>query len=191
MRLIKAKSYRRMPWKNGGGETIEIAVSPAGAAIEDFDWRVSMARVEADGPFSAFAGIDRTLTILDGEGIELSLEGSAPENIGKEPYAFPGDVPAHAKLLGGPVTDLNVMTRRGRLTHRVRPISTSGIVDFVVRSPTALLYCHSGAVSVGDEYADPFELAAGDSLLIEAQPNSLRLVAEAPSMLLLVEIGPA
>lgn len=191
MRLIKAKSYRRMPWKNGGGETIEIAVSPANAGIGDFDWRVSMARVETDGPFSAFPGIDRTLTILEGDGIELALDGEAPIRIQGEPCAFPGDVATHATLIGGPVTDLNVMTRRGRLTHRVRPISATGIVDFVVRSPTALLYCHSGAVSIGDEYADPFELAAGDSLLIEAQPNSLRLVADAPSTLFLVEIGPA
>ena len=50
-----------MPWKNGGGETAEIAVSPPGAALDDFDWRLSMARVETDGPFSAFPGIDRTL----------------------------------------------------------------------------------------------------------------------------------
>lgn len=190
MRLIKAKSYRRMPWKNGGGETIEIAVSPAGAGIDDFDWRVSMARVEADGPFSAFPEIDRTLTILDGKGIELTLEGQAPFRIEGEPRAFPGDVAAQSRLLDGAITDLNVMTRRGRLTHRVRPISASGIVDFVVRSPTALLYCHRGTVSVGDEYAEPFSMIAGDSLLIQAQPNSLRLVANVPSSLFLIEIGP-
>ncbi len=119
MRHIRAKSYRRQPWKNGGGETIEIAVSPAGAGIDDFDWRVSMARVEADGPFSAFPEIDRTLTILEGEGIELTLEGQPPVRIQGEPHAFPGDVATQARLLDGPITDLNVMTRRGRLTHRV------------------------------------------------------------------------
>ena len=68
MRILRAESYRRMPWKNGGGETTEIAVSPEGAGLDDFDWRVSMARVESSGPFSLFAGIDRTLAILEGEG---------------------------------------------------------------------------------------------------------------------------
>ncbi len=38
-----------MPWKNGGGVTTEICVSPPSGA---FDWRVSIATVNADGPFS-------------------------------------------------------------------------------------------------------------------------------------------
>ena len=43
MRLLKRSDYRCMPWKSGGGETIEIAVDPAGAGLDDFDWRVSLA----------------------------------------------------------------------------------------------------------------------------------------------------
>lgn len=190
MRLIRQKAYRRQPWKNGGGETIEIAIHPREATIADFDWRVSMARVEADGPFSLFKDIDRTLMILDGEGIELAVEGHPSVQIVKEPHSFAGDAPAQARLIEGPVSDLNVMTRRGRYRHRVRTIETDGTRDFVVQSPVALLYCHEGSVSVGDEYAEPFDVAAGDTLFIEAQPNSLRLVANAPSRLFLVEIGP-
>jgi uncharacterized protein len=68
MRILRAENYRRMPWKNGGGLTAEIAVSPESAGLDDFDWRVSMARVEAGGPFSLFPGVDRTLSILEGEG---------------------------------------------------------------------------------------------------------------------------
>ena len=92
MRIIPAGSYRRMPWKNGGGETIEIAVSPEGATLDAFDWRVSMARVERPGPFSVFIGVDRTLALLDGEAlalrignhaaIELNLHASALDHFG-------------------------------------------------------------------------------------------------------------
>ena len=85
MRLIREKSYRRQPWKNGGGETIEIAVFPAGASVDDFDWRISMALVATDGPFSTFSGIDRTLTILDGQGIDLFVEGQPPTRITDQP----------------------------------------------------------------------------------------------------------
>ncbi|MBV9975040.1 MAG: HutD family protein, partial [Hyphomicrobiales bacterium] len=61
MRVLRAGQHRRMPWKNGGGETTEIIASPEGAGLDEFDWRISMARVATDGPFSRFAGVDRTL----------------------------------------------------------------------------------------------------------------------------------
>ena len=79
MHILRAENYRRMRWKNGGGETAEIAVSPDSAGLDDFDWRVSMATVEAGGPFSMFAGVDRTLSILEGEGILLVVEGRDPD----------------------------------------------------------------------------------------------------------------
>ena len=68
MLILRAAGYRVMPWKNGGGTTTEVAVSPDHAGLEDFDWRISMARVETSGPFSSFAGIDCTLSVLEGEG---------------------------------------------------------------------------------------------------------------------------
>ena len=72
MKLLRARNHRRMPWKNGGGVTTEIAVFPANAGLEDFEWRLSMATVASDGPFSLFAGIDRTLAVLEGEGLVLA-----------------------------------------------------------------------------------------------------------------------
>ena len=77
MRILRAENYRRMRWKNGGGETAEIAVFPEGAGLDEFDWRISMARVEAGGPFSRFPGVDRTLSILEGEGMVLESRGAA------------------------------------------------------------------------------------------------------------------
>lgn len=190
MRLIRSSSYRRQQWKNGGGETIEIAVYPHGATTSDFDWRVSMARVETDGPFSAFPDIDRTLSILHGQGIELSVDGQEPVTISDRPHSFPGDVATSARLLDGPITDLNVMTRRGRFRHRVTSAQLVDEIDMVVRSPIALLYCADGTATIEDEFAPPFDLAAGDTLHIEAQPNSLRLTAKLPTTLFLVEIVP-
>ncbi len=89
--VLKGSTYRRMPWKNGAGETVEIAVSPEGAALFDFDWRISMATVATDGPFSIFPGIDRTLSILEGNGMSLSIDGGAPVLLTQDsdPLAFP------------------------------------------------------------------------------------------------------
>jgi environmental stress-induced protein Ves len=121
MQILRAASYRRMPWKNGGGETIEMMVSPPEASLDTFDWRISMARVAVDGPFSMFPGIDRTLGVIDGAGLVLIRTGQAEVRIGREtpPFSFAGDADVECRLLDGPIEDLNVMTRRGRWQNRV------------------------------------------------------------------------
>ena len=70
-RVLSPADYRRMPWKNGGGHTTEIAAEPPGAGTASFVWRVSVADIAQDGPFSAFPGIDRTLVLLSGRGMRL------------------------------------------------------------------------------------------------------------------------
>ncbi|OBZ95162.1 HutD-family protein [Pararhizobium polonicum] len=119
--VLKADTYRRMPWKNGGGETVEIAVFPPEADLATFGWRISMATVASDGPFSVFPGIDRTLSILEGQGMELDIAGRAPVVLTQfsEPLAFPADAATSARLVSGTIVDLNVMTRRGQWTHQV------------------------------------------------------------------------
>ena len=109
MRLLKAADHRRMPWKNGAGETIEIAVHPEGAGLDVFDWRVSMASVAVDGPFSVFPGIDRTLAILDGAAMVLDIEGLGRQRLTPQtaPLAFPADAPTSARLEDGPIADLS------------------------------------------------------------------------------------
>ncbi|MFS8145898.1 HutD-family protein [Rhizobium sp. R635] len=168
MKILRASDHKRMPWKNGGGETVEIAVSPEDAGLAGFDWRVSMATVATDGPFSIFPGIDRTLVILDGNGMVLDIEGSAPALLttASDPLAFPADIPVAARLQDGAITDLNVMTRRDGVAHRLTRIDVDGGRSVPLASSACLLLCHSGAVSFrwNDETG---ALAAGDALLIE------------------------
>lgn len=127
-RLLRNSDHRRMPWKNGGGETVEVIVHPEGAGLSDFGWRVSMATVTNDGPFSVFPGVDRTLAVLSGDGMELSIEGLGDRLLTPAcpPLAFPADAPTTARLAGGPITDLNVMTRRGAFRHRLTHHVTHG-----------------------------------------------------------------
>jgi environmental stress-induced protein Ves len=132
VKLVRASECRTTAWKNGGGSTTEIAVEPSGASLDDFDWRVSLAHVASDGPFSEFAGIDRTLAVVKGGGLSLTVEDSAPVMLDRnsEPIRFPGDAPTSARLLAGDITDLNVMTRRGRFEHRLRRIREPTPCDF-------------------------------------------------------------
>jgi environmental stress-induced protein Ves len=104
------------PWKNGAGLTRELAVEPRAAGTTDFHWRISIAEVDRDAPFSAFPGIDRCITLLRGAGMRLaSTDGSFEHRLDRvlAPFSFPGDLALDATLLGGACSDFNVMTRRG------------------------------------------------------------------------------
>ena len=118
------------PWKNGGGTTREIVSCPEGAGMEGFDWRVSIATIGQAGPFSAFAGVDRVIMLLDGAGVRLrSRDGRIDHRLDRPhaPFAFPGDVTLECELLGGASTDFNLMTRRGRLRAEVRVLGGSDV----------------------------------------------------------------
>ena len=103
------------PWKNGGGVTREIVCQPPGAGMDSFDWRVSIAHIASDGPFSAFPCIDRVITLLRGGGVHLSsTDGQVNHLLGTPlaPFAFAGEAAIHSRLLEGDCHDFNVMTRR-------------------------------------------------------------------------------
>lgn len=118
--LLRWADRRRMPWKNGSGSTREVAAEPAGSGLPDFDWRVSVADVGADGPFSPFPGVDRVITLIDGPAMTLTLDGTEHQLAPLTPFAFPGDSAVFCRLPSGPTRDLNVMTRQGRATASVR-----------------------------------------------------------------------
>ena len=105
----------RMPWKNGGGSTREVVCQPPGAGMDRFDWRVSIASIAQSGPFSVFPGIDRSILLLEGDGVQLHAEGHFDHRLDTpaQPFAFVGDVAVDCTLLGRESTDFNVMTRRG------------------------------------------------------------------------------
>ncbi len=106
------------PWRNGGGVTRQIASSPADAA--DFDWRISIADVSAEGPFSAFPGVDRVITLLEGDSMTLTSPTGEKRLEPLQPYGFRGEEQIDCTLPDGPTRDFNVMTARGRCTAQVR-----------------------------------------------------------------------
>lgn len=188
MRILHTADYRVMQWKNGGGTTTEIAVSPDGAGLGDFDWRISMARVEQDGPFSSFPGIDRTLSIIDGEGIILSVSDRIPFGLTKasEPLAFPADAPTRAALIAGPIIDLNVMTRRGRASHYLERLTVSGDAEIAVKADVMLVFCHKGRVCLGDR--DGTTLGPLDTLWAASGDPAIQLSTRAPATVFVIHI---
>lgn len=106
---ISADQVQPQPWKNGGGTTRELLAWPH---AHDWALRISVARIERDGPFSSFPGVQRWLAVLEGAGLHLF---DWPQAVGDEPLHFDGTLAPDAELLHRPCTVLNLMQRRGRL----------------------------------------------------------------------------
>ena len=118
VRHLTAADYRVMPWRNGGGTTTELVIEPDGTALEGgrFLYRVSIAEVATDGPFSSFDGYDRHIMLLAGAGMTLDCAGREPVTLVApfEPRTFAGEWEVNGRLSAGPVRDLNVMVDRAR-----------------------------------------------------------------------------
>lgn len=167
MRIVRAADYRRMPWKNGGGSTTEVAIAPATATLDTFDWRISMAHVAAPGPFSRFPGIDRTLAVIAGAGIHLTVAGATVMlDRGAPPHFFPGDIDTAATLIDGPIDDLNVMSRRARYDHRMTRHRTGETVTLPQDAETVLLMPRGGDVAA-ERGAIRTAIADGDTALLD------------------------
>ena len=163
--VLRADEHLRMPWKNGGGVTSEVARFPAEG---EFDWRISIAEVAEGGPFSAFPEIDRVILRLGEAPLVLRIEGAEHELQRFQPLAFDGEAATTASLPGGPTRDLNVMTRRGRAVSEVIvhelvgrrrvgapagneliAIVLDGVVDATVDGESTLLELHDGLHGIG------------------------------------------
>lgn len=115
MEIIRFAELRSEPWRNGGGVTRELASHPKAASAQDgaWDWRVSIADVSKAGDFSAFPGMERVLTVIDGELLLLTVDGAEHPLEKYRPFRFSGDAEAHGALPTGDIRDLNVITRTG------------------------------------------------------------------------------
>jgi environmental stress-induced protein Ves len=180
MQVLRSEQHRRMPWRNGGGVTYEVASSPAGTELADFDWRISIAEVEAGGPFSAFPDIDRTIILIEGEWMALTVDGRRHRFGIRDPFSFDGgsetlcEVPSRSR-------DLNVMTRRGRATAWVAVVeadsydggAVAGAVDGAVGGAVA------GAETVFVCLTPSVVLAAADGTEVELNALDAALTTDA------------
>jgi environmental stress-induced protein Ves len=112
LQVIRKASFTATPWKNGGGITREALRVPASG--DSFRWRVSVADIDASGPFSEFAEYNRKMVLLRGAGIDLRFADGTRKTLRKmgELVEFDGALAAHCELLNGPCVDLNLMVAK-------------------------------------------------------------------------------
>jgi environmental stress-induced protein Ves len=136
------------PWRNGGGITHELVAWPDAAA---WRWRISVAEVAQDGPFSNFPGVDRHFAVLSGAGVCLTFPEKSVELTAQDPpLAFSGESPCDCRLLCGPTLDFNLMSQglnamlvRCQLGVHFFDVQVSDILGFYALEPLQIVSKHA------------------------------------------------
>ncbi len=178
------------PWRNGGGLTRTIATSADHDAIV---WRVSVADITHDGPFSVFPGIDRAALLISGQGVSLDdagLQNRLKKRLqaGGEAAQFPGEAMLQATLDDGPVRLWNVMTRRGQARCTLQRIDNAAVeldgAPWICLVQTGRYHLRLAGTELG-------QLDAGCGIIVDiAAPHLQLLPAGSEASLICTRIAP-
>lgn len=193
--VLTRDQQKSMPWRNGGGTTRELMVEPAGATFDTgFAWRLSVADIEKDGPFSELPGLDRSMVVIGGAGMVLEFPmGRREEVVPYTVFRFPGEVPCTGHLTDGPIIDVNAMTARLKARHAVRVIEVDAAprpvlaTSLKASAPVVAVIATDRALRVrveGRDHAIPVGAA-----LIARGVFALNLAAEARTKAVVLEFA--
>ena len=179
MKLLSAGQHAKSAWKNGKGETVQIAIFPEDARFpeDDFLWRVSVATLTSVSDFSLFPGYARKLIIWEGEGLELNGKLLLPKSC----FSFTGDQQIHAKIIGNEVRDLGVIFQpsKGKVEIEVITLQINSAHYFPCTDGVRLVFCAQGNVISGElnlGCGDVLQLTRGDSCTCVSSAASAKLI---------------
>ncbi|WP_397428086.1 HutD family protein [Pseudarthrobacter sulfonivorans] len=161
--------YARMPWKNRGGHTTELL---RGGPREKYTWRLSIADIGVDGPFSRFVGMQRIITVIQGNGVRLNLGGRSNEVLAPfQTLSFDGSSDVQCELLNGPVKDINLIYSPAHISPRWEWTEQGQPRDFSASADTTLVYSPESETAVTSTRFSPIDLPAGHLLEITNTPE--------------------
>jgi environmental stress-induced protein Ves len=163
-KVSKSADQESTPWKNGGGETTQLALFPKHASFEkeDFFWRVSKAKIQKSGPFSPVKGFVRGLVQLSGVPVRLN---STKLHL-FESFLFSGDTTIQCELPGGEATDINVMVNRAWGEFKMTAYQLEKGKRLARYADYVCYYCHHGEMDV-----EGTQLGAGDFIVLEKETS--------------------
>ena len=176
LKVLRAEGYPRMPWKNGGGSTEEIT-RDAGAGLEGFGWRLSIADIAESGGFSSFSGYQRVITVLQGDGMTLCVDGEDTRPLlPLDPFAFSGKSQVYCTLLGGAIRDFNLIYAPQRYSARLQWLD--GEQRFFSSAGTVLVFSVSELLEivVGEKSA---QLGRHDCLQLDGNAGLVEISVNA------------
>ncbi|WAT29201.1 HutD/Ves family protein [Pseudomonas sp. GXZC] len=168
VKVWRAADYVRMPWKNGGGSTEEIT-RDAGTGLDGFGWRLSIADIAESGGFSTFAGYQRVITVIQGAGMVLTVDGEEQRGLlPLQAFAFKGDSQVSCRLITGPIRDFNLIYSPQRYHARLQWID--GEQRFFSTAQTVLVFSVADEVKVLDQ-----KLGHHDCLQVDGNTDLLEV----------------
>jgi environmental stress-induced protein Ves len=184
LRLLDASALRTQAWANGAGTTTLIASEPDD---DQWQWRLSIAEIAQEAPFSSFPATRRVFVPLDAP-IQLRFDDTRTTSLLRLAVTrFDGADAPYALLPEGPTRAFNLMLRgtaQGELI--ARPLN--GAMWLPLRAGWRwFLHVLGGRAEI---HVDDDQLAAdaGDHLWIDAQPGQ-RVRIEGGGELVLVQLA--
>lgn len=171
--VLRAANYPRMPWKNGSGSTEEIA-RDAGQDLEGFGWRLSIADIDQSGGFSLFPGYQRIITVLQGVGMTLDIDGVTTEQLlPGDPFAFSGDSQVSCTLLEGAIRDFNLIYSPDRYRVSLQWVDVLKPQRLFSSASTILLFSAAEQMAANMAEHPPQLLEKHDCLQLDNEPGAL------------------
>lgn len=190
-RILRAADSRRERWRNGAGWTRQVHAQPSIVPGIDWDWRLSIAEIDEDAPFSAFPGVDRELVLLHGNGLRLRFDDGELRELlpPHDRLRFAGERALVGELVDGPTEDFNLMWRRDAIDAQLwhRPLVGSMVVFAAPRETWALHLVAGQARFADDSGLDV--LAAGDTALLPGGDARRRYLLDGGGELLVMRIA--
>jgi len=197
LRKKTSAHYKIMPWASGAGSTTELYVSPIGSRLTDGSalWRISMASVPESGPFSLLSAYNRIITVVEGEGFQLT--GNMGTNVEVRSgviYPFSGAEKMDCELLDGPCLDLNLMYQADKVTGSLTLLEQAAPIHASITTQSSkeknIVICLEGRVTVKAFGERTNTLVPHDSIYFSSSEGQGRLIlnTQANSKVALVSI---
>jgi environmental stress-induced protein Ves len=180
MRIVRKDSFTTTPWKNGGGVTHEAFRMPPGAGA--FRWRMSVAEIREDGPFSDFGGYGRTMVLLRGAGLRLKFPDGRRTHLRAvgDLIEFDGAPAPACRLSAGPCVDLNLIAANSLAGVESAVLRVAEARSLTVQDEDAVLvFCIEGSLRVAPAADGAAVLGAWDLAVVTAADGLVSASASA------------
>ena len=153
--------------------TLEIARDPL--AGESFTWRLSLADIAQDGPFSAYPGYRRALVLVRGDDLRLKFHRHGTQRLcpTRRGTRFEGDWNTECTIPQGPCTDLSLIVHKG----------SADSPACIVRAPSVLALTSRRTFVLSADLHSVLFILAGTAGIRELREHRVRLARTRDTLL--------